>query len=224
MRKIAFLLTLLVLSSHVTAMEKDSLWLKAQSQYKASNLWVAQDIRTQLETARPDQPKKISYVQSSLASWEKQNPVYASVNTDSQWQALPEQKKGTDSINKMLSGIDKFKDELMYGEDAPKRLDNEAVDGKSLAVYQFNENGIGQKVSVKMWIRPDTACIYKIETSARISMFADADLTSHYNEPNKEGICLQSQLQGSMDVQIPFKKGKMLIKQISNNWVRKPAS
>lgn len=224
MKKIILLSVMGLLMSAANSAETDVLWQKTLTQFKATSAWVAQDIRTQLEAQRKDQPAKIHYVQSTLSSWDKQNPVYSSINTDSQWHALPEQKNNADALNKMIASLDKSKTELLDGKNIPKRLDNETLDGKNFAVFHLSEGEMGQKITVKMWVNPDTACLHKMETSLHITLYADADPTSLYAEPNKNGVCLQNQMQGMIDIQIPFKKAKLNFWQSHGNWVGKPAS
>lgn len=206
------------------AAETDALWNKTLSQYRAANLWVPKEIRTQLDVERKDQPGKTSYIKSSLSGWEKQDPTYTNISTDNNWQALSDQKKSVDGINKLLMALDEMKSSLFDGEIKPKQLTNETIDGKNLAVFQLSDGGMGRKVSVKIWISPDTACMVKMDTSMHVALYADADFSTRYTEPNKEGLCLQSQMQGSIDMQIPFKKAKMHIKQSNSDWALKSAN
>ena len=117
-----------------------------------------------------------------------------------------------------------MKSSLFDGEIKPKQLANETVDGRNLAVFQLSEGGLGKKVSVKMWINPDTTCMVKMDTAIHIALYADADFSTRYTEPDKEGLCLHSQMQGNIDMQIPFRKAKLHIKQSNSDWVLKPAN
>ncbi|MES2036289.1 MAG: hypothetical protein V4495_00505 [Pseudomonadota bacterium] len=206
------------------AAETDAFWNKTVSQYKAANMWVPKEIRTQLDAERKDQPTKTNYIKSSLSGWEKQDPGYTSISTDNNWQALSDQKKSADGINKMLTALDEMKSSLFDGEVKAKQLANETMDGKNLAVFQLSDGGMGRKVSIKIWLNPDTACIVKMDTSIHVALYADADFSTRYTEPNKEGLCLHSQMQGNIDMQIPFKKAKLHIKQSNSDWVLKPAN
>ncbi|MBI3730315.1 MAG: hypothetical protein HY254_18540 [Burkholderiales bacterium] len=222
--KTLLLFSLTCFFSSSIAAETDTLWNKSLSQYKAANLWIPKEMRTQLDTERKDQPTKTDYIKSSLSGWEKQDPTYTNISTDNNWQALSDQKKTADGINKLLMALDEMKSSLFDGEIKPKQLANETIDGKNLAVFQLSDGGMGRKVSVKLWIIPDTACMVKMNTSIHVALYADADFSTRYTEPNKQGLCLHSQMQGSIDMQIPFKKAKIHIKQSNSDWTLKPAN
>ncbi|WP_170133642.1 hypothetical protein [Undibacterium pigrum] len=224
MKKILLLLSFLTLSNASAATETDPLWNKVLAQYKASNLWVPKEIKTQLDAERKDQGNKTSYIKSTLSGWEKQEARYASINTDSNWQALPEQKKSADAINKMLTGLDELKSSLFEEGIKIQRLENEVLDGKKLGVFLLSDDGAGKQISIKIWADPDTACIVKMNTSMHVTLYADAEFSTRYTEPAKGGLCFRGQMQGNIDIQIPFKKGKMQIKQNNNDWVPKPAN
>ncbi|MFZ6709993.1 hypothetical protein [Undibacterium sp. TC9W] len=219
-----FLLSLVILPAAYAWTEADPLWNKTMSQYKQTNQWVPKDMRTQLDAERKDQPSKTAYIKSTLNGWEKQEPKYTIAATDSNWQILPEQKKSAEGINKMLTGLDELKSSLLEGEVKVKRLANENLDGKNLAVFQLSDDGAGKKVSIKVWVHPDTACMVKMDTSMHVAFYADADFSTRYTEPGKEGLCFRGQMQGNIDIQIPFKKAKMSIKQNHADWTPKPVN
>ncbi|WP_423018634.1 hypothetical protein [Undibacterium sp. Di27W] len=224
MKKFLLLLSLAILSNASAATETDPLWNKVLAQYKASNLWAPKEIRTQLDAERKDQGNKTSYIKSSLSGWEKQEAKYASINTDSNWQTLPEQKKSADAISKMLTGLDELKSSLFEEDVKIKRLENEVLDGKNLGVFLLKDDGAGKQISIKIWVNPETACMVKMNTSMHVTLYADAEFSTRYTEPAKEGLCFREQMQGNIDIQIPFKKGKMQIKQSNNDWIPKPAN
>ncbi len=219
-----FLLSLVILPAAHARADADILWNKAMAQYKLSNQWVPKEIRTQIDAERKGQPGKTAYVKSTLNGWEKQEPKYTSATTDSNWQILPEQKKSADGINKMLTGLDELKSSLLEDEVKVKRLANENLNGKNLVVFQLSDDDAGKKVSIKVWVHPDTACMVKMDTSMHVAFYADADFSTHYTEPGKEGMCFRGQMQGNIDIQIPFKKAKMSIKQTHAEWTPKPVN
>ncbi len=223
-RKSLLLFSLAILSGSGLAAETDTLWNKTLAQYKAANLWAPKEIRTQIEAERKDQPGKTAYIKSTLNGWEKQDPKYASANTDSNWQILPEQKKSPDAINKILTGLDELKSSLLEGNAKVRRMDNDVLDGKSLAVFQLSDDGAGSKVIIKIWANPDTACIVKMDSTMHVTLYADASFSTRYTEPGKDGLCFRGQMQGNIDIQVPFKKAKMSIKQNNSDWTLKPAN
>ncbi|MFZ6743828.1 hypothetical protein ACO0LC_11415 [Undibacterium sp. JH2W] len=204
--------------------ETDTLWSKTFLQYQAANLWVPKEIRTQLEAERKDQPGKTKYIKSTLSSWEKHDPVYTNVSTNNNWQVLTEETKSVDGINNMLMSLDKMKSSLLVQGSVPLRLENQNLDGRNLAVFELSDGGMGKKVSIKMWVAPDTACMVKMDTSIHITLYADVNFSTRYTEPNKDGLCLHSLMQGNIDMQIPFKKGNIHIKQSNSDWTPRPAN
>ncbi|MFZ6768948.1 hypothetical protein ACO0LM_17960 [Undibacterium sp. Di26W] len=219
-----FLVSLVILPAAHARAEADPLWSKTMSQYKLTNQWVPKEIRTQINAERKDQPDKTAYIKSTLNGWEKQEPKYTSATTDSNWQILPEQQKSADGTNKMLTGLDELKSSLLEGGVKVKRLNNESQDGKNLAVFQLSDDGAGMKIDIKIWVNPDTACMVKMDTSMHVAFFADADFSTRYTEPGKEGLCFREKMQGNIDIQIPFKKAKMSIKQNHADWTPKPVN
>jgi hypothetical protein len=191
----------------------DPLWEKAVAQFKQSNKWVAKNIeQVALETPKGEQTKKI-IVHKQFARMEKAKPVYTVLDVTP---PLSDPKDADQNVDFGAMFLP-LESKMFAPNAAIKRMESQALNGKTLAVFEFSHKGL----SVKLWVDPDTGESHQRVFQGAMPFVMSGVMTTTYatgagsrNFP-KYAIT-------KVSVSIPFQNGEAEIKDTYSNWIELP--
>ncbi len=221
MSRLALLLSLAFSTFSAQAETIDPLWLKTIAHVQELKKWVAQDIDSVDEANMGSDPSKTVTSKLHLSGWKDKQAVYDTI------QISPPADPSKATSNKkppaiaIGNAIDKLQDLIFDPETFPKRQDNQELDGQTWTLFQFEYAQLGQKMAVKVWIDASTGCMYRMESQFHISMMGDGRIHTQFDKDEKNH-CFPKQIDEKIDILVPFKNGKMNLKQNPKNWILRP--
>lgn len=221
MNRLALLFSLTLGTFSAQAETIDPLWLKTIAHMQELKKWVAQDMDIVAEVSKGSDPSKTVTSKSHLNGWKDKQAVYDTI------QLAPPADPNKPKSNKepaavtMMNAIDKIQASIFDPENFPKRLDNQKLDGQSWTLFQLEQEQLGQKMAVKVWIDSATGSIHRMESQFHVSMYGDGIIHTLF-ENDERVRCFPKQINTKMDILIPFKNGKMNLQQNPKNWILRP--
>ena len=197
----------------------DGLWTKTMENSKVARQWVAGDIDMFATLTSAGAAARKLHFRSHLSGWAKGQPVYTTTEIDPSPDATA--SKGASTIKMMNSFIGIANMGLEDGKTT--RSDGQTLDGKTWTVFLQDHGNMGQKINAKIWVDADTGCVHQLDMDLHFTMYADGHMKTSYGI-DAQGRCLTRQLDGDIDIIIPFKHAKMTMMQTPSNWIERPVA
>ncbi len=218
-RCLAMLVLTASLSLHAEshAQQADPLWLKIVAKLQAIQQLAPKDIETTMDIIAKEKTKRL-YIQKQITSWDQQLPVHSNVKLI----VIPP----PDDSKKEFKPFDvKEMMDMMVGEiftpDAKvSRSDGVNLAGKTWTLFELKQGGM-TKVSMRIWVQPETAMILQQEIEAYIPMGFDAKIQTQYElADSTANVPISTHSKG--EVLIPFRGMKFSITETFRNWISRP--
>jgi hypothetical protein len=207
-----------MLAMALPAWADDALWNKTVAQMAAAQKLVAGDI-DMVMTVVKDGPSTPLHLRSHLSGWDKGKPVYTTVVVDAAPGTSPDKAKGG---SKMIEAMAQMSGALLEPDTKVTRAEARPLDGKTWAIFEAHEEGVGRKMTATMWVDAETGCPRLVDTDMHAALMLDGRMKTSY-ALDEQGRCVPRQLDAEVDVKIPFKNMRMKVTQMSSNWVAQPA-
>lgn len=193
----------------------DPLWSKAVALNASVRNWIPEDIDIKAETDDGDEVKKVRS-RSHLTGWEKGKPRY--VVTDIEPKAKPG-KKDESSFN--IDGFTAMTDDVLTMDAAVKRIDKQELHGAQWTVFQVSKSETGVKITIKLWVDPQSGVLHQTESVILVPLLADINIVTAYGpHPVIGQVPKVSDI--NVDVRIPFKSAKLHMVNTPSNWIKRP--
>lgn len=194
------------------------MWRKTVERAQAAHLLVASEIDMNASISKGGQPASPAHFQSHLSGWAQGKPVYTTTELD----VLPgAAKKNGQAISTMMNSIVDTEQSLLVPEAKVRRVDAQRLDGKNWTVFHLEDGSVGRKMTARVWVDAETACIHQIDTDLHLALYMDARVKTAY-AIDAQGRCLPGKIDADIEILVPFKGGKMKMTQSATDWIARP--
>lgn len=198
------------------AAEVDPLWAKVVAQSEEAKKWAAKDVDLTMAAHADGKDEKRS-VQTQLAGWEDNKPVYKTVKVEPPEDSAKPGKKNSNDISK----FSQMSEDMIKLDKKVVRTDRQLFDNKPATLFVVDESKGPGSMKMHVWVDPASGNIFRIRTLVHATLMLDMELNIAY-KPVSETLSLPSRSEMKMDVLIPFNGAKVHMISTSTNWVQRP--
>jgi hypothetical protein len=205
-----FFILVCLLSAHfnISANTPDPLWEKAILNHQQAKKWAAKDV-LQVMTATKDGETKTKTITKQLDVWEGDKAKYKVISIE------PPTTNATAKKPLDLSEMtESTENEFFTINTKVIRTDNLVVDKQACVKFEM-ENSVGKFAA---WVDAKTGKIIQKQVEMNVPMAMEGVVLTKYAE--QAGVSLPQTVTTLFEVKIPFKKGKIEMKETYTNWVK----
>lgn len=203
-----FLAGLLSLQS-ASADEIDPLWAKVVAHHDAMKKWVAKNVESQITAIKDDEAPKLITIQKEYKAWEKDKPAYTVLSITPPPKDASKSKQAFD----LMELFKPMEEKIFNDKAAVKRGASQVVNGQTCASFDFTDSGL----KFKLLVDEKSGTFVKQVVELAMPFMFEGTVTTHY-QATQNGLFLPSMNMIKLAILIPFKKGKMEMRDSYTNW------
>lgn len=189
--------------------EVDPLWAKVVVQHSAMKKWVAKNVEQQITATKDDEAPKLFTIQKEYKAWEKEKPVYTVLSITP---PPKDASKGKQSFD-MMELFTPMEEKIYTNKAAVKRNASQVVNGQACATFDYAESGM----KLTLWVDEKSGALVKRVVEMAMPFTFEGSITTTY-QAAQGGLQFPSMNEIKMSILIPFKKGKMELRDTYSNW------
>jgi hypothetical protein len=196
-------------AANAKADEVDPLWIKVIAQNTAMKKWIPKNVEQTLVATKADEASKTILIKKQYDKWEKDAPVYKILSIEPPAKDDSKPPKSFD-LGQMFAPMEA---EVFSPKAKVKRSDGQTLNGKLAVLLEVSDSSF----KMKLWVDGVSGVIHQrvLEMSAPFMM--EGTLQTNYST-NADGNQVIDNTETKLSILIPFKKGKIHIKDSYSNW------
>lgn len=212
---IALLLLLVSWSSdaHNSTEPIDPMWANATKQRSALSKWVAKNIEQNVAETPKGEATKKTRIYKQFVRIEKNKPVYRILEIS------PPSNDGSEADQNVDFGAMflPLENKIFSNAIAMQRKENQALNGKTLAVFELSKVGL----TLKYWVDPETGELVQRVFQGSMSFAMSGTMTTMYNTGSGT-LNLPNHATTKISISIPFQKAEIGMTDTYLNWIELP--